>query len=153
MLWQRHFKILTGKLDKSKPNIEVLALLQGELDSSLALLSRNLSQKLCTTRCPLTLTFARICVLSEDITQGTCTGVATWNIPAQSIITEQSVHQALINICKENIGDNTPLRHHSKGWTLNYRGSVKCHQIGTKQRLLFEKDTELVKSNSLESMI
>lgn len=45
------------------------------------------------------LTFTCLWVLSEEIPLWAGAGVAPWNVPAQTVVTQQPVHQALVNIC------------------------------------------------------
>lgn len=44
------------------------------------------------------LTLADIGLRIEDVSFGTLTGEAAWCVPAQTVITQQPVHQTLIDI-------------------------------------------------------
>lgn len=49
--------------------------------------------------CVKKITFAGLGVWLEDEALGTGARVAAWGVPTQAVVTQQAIHQTLVNIC------------------------------------------------------
>lgn len=47
------------------------------------------------------LTFTGVCLWAEQVTPGAGAAVAARGVPAEPVVTQQPVHRALVNICRD----------------------------------------------------